>query len=175
MLKIAIIAVLVLISGILLFAATRPDTFRVERTTHIKAPPEKIFPLITDFHRWEEWSPWEKVDPAVKRSYSGSANGVGAVYEWNGNKDIGQGRIEIVESSPPSRVVLKIDFIKPFEAHNQIEFTFRTQGDTTTVTQAMYGPSNFVSKLMHIFFNMDKMIGEKYEAGFASIKAIAEK
>lgn len=173
MLKIAIIAVLVLIAGFLLFVATRPDTFRVERSVGIQASPEKILPLINDFHRWEEWSPWEKVDPAVKRSYSGPASGVGAIYEWSGNKDLGSGRIEIVESSP-SKVVMNIDFITPIEAHNKVEFTLVARGNATVVTEAMYGTSNFLSKGMHLFFNMDKMIGEKYEEGFASMKAIAE-
>jgi len=175
MLKIAVIVIAVLIAAILLYAASRPDTFRVERSTSIKASPEKVFALINDFHRWEAWSPWEKVDPAVKRSYSGPVNGVGAVYEWNGNKDVGQGRIEIIDSSPPSKLMLKIDFFKPMEAHNRIDFTLAAHGDTTTITQAIYGPNNFVSKLMHIFVNVDKMIGDKFKEGHGSIKIIAEK
>ena len=172
--KIAIILA-VLIAGILIFAATRPDTFRIERSTTINAPPEKIYPNINGFHPWEAWSPWEKIDPAVKRSYSGADSGKGAVYAWQGNKDIGQGRMEIVESTPSSNVVIKIDFIKPFEAHNTIEFTLERQGDGAKVTQAMYGPSPFVSKLMGLFCSMDKMVGQKFEEGLASLKVIAEK
>ncbi|MGJ0514440.1 MAG: SRPBCC family protein [Methylomicrobium sp.] len=169
-----VIVVAVLIASLLIYAATRPDTFRVERSAIINAPPDKIFPLINDFRKWEPWSPWEKIDLAVKRSYSGAASGKGAVYEWSGNKNIGQGRMEIVESLPPSKIKLKIDFIKPFEAHNTIEFTLVPQGDSTLVTQAMYGPSPFISRLMGIFCSMDKMVGRKYEEGLANLKALSE-
>ena len=175
MLKTIAIIIGVLIAILLIFAATRPDAFRVERSISIKAPPEKIFALINDFHQWEAWSPWEKVDPAVKRSYSGAASGQGAVYEWSGNNEVGQGRMEIIESSPPSKVGIKINFLKPFAAQNTVEFTLVTQGDSTTVTQAMFGPSPYISKLMGVFFNMDKMVGQKYEEGLSSLKAIAEK
>lgn len=175
MINTLIIIVAVLIAAILIYAATRPDTFRVQRAMSIKAPPEKIFPLINDFRQWEAWSPWEKVDPEVKRAYSGAASGKGAVYEWSGNNEIGQGRMEIIESSPSSNITLKIDFIKPFAASNMIEFTLTQQEDATTVTQAMYGPSPYISKLMGIFCSMEKMVGSKYEEGLASLKAIAEK
>ena len=175
MFKTIAIIIVILIAAILIYAATRPDTFRIERSTSIKVPPEKIFPLINGFHQWEAWSPWEKIDPAVKRSYSGADSGKGAIYAWQGNKDIGHGRMEIIESTPSSNVVIKIDFIQPFEAHNTVEFTLVTQGGATTVTQAMYGPSPFISKLMGLFFSMEKMVGQKYEEGLASLKAIAEK
>lgn len=175
MLKTVVIIIALLIAGILIYAATRPDTFRIERSTSIKATPEKIFPLISNFHQWEAWSPWEKIDPALKRSYSGAESGTGAVYGWQGNKNIGHGRMEIIESTPPSRLLIKIDFIKPFEAHNTVEFILERQGDSVKVTQAMYGPSPFISKLMGLFFSMDKMVGQKYEEGLASLKAIAEK
>ena len=164
-----------LIAAILIYAATKPDSFRIERSTTIKAPSEKVFALINDYKQWEAWSPWEKIDPALKRTYSGAASGVGAIYEWSGNKDIGQGRMEIVESTPSTKVSLKLDFITPFEAHNMVDFTLAQQGDTTTITQAMYGPSPYLSKLMTIFFSMEKMVGGKYEEGLANIKAIAEK
>jgi Polyketide cyclase / dehydrase and lipid transport len=172
--KIAII-VGILVAGILIYAATRPDTFRIERSTSINAPPEKIFPLINGFYRWESWSPWEKIDPAIKRSYSGSDSGKGAVYAWQGNKDVGQGRMEIIGSTPSSSVVIKIDFSQPFEAHNTIEFTLERQGDAAKVTQAMYGPSPFLSKLLGLFCSMDRMVGQKFEEGLANVKAIAEK
>ena len=175
MIKIIAIVLALLIAALLVFAATKPDSFRIERSINIKAPPEKIFALISDFRQWEAWSPWEKIDPALKRTYSGAASGKGAVYEWSGNKDIGQGRMEIVDSVAPTKVMLKLDFVTPFEAHNHVDFTLLTQGDTTTVTQAMYGPSPYLSKLMTIFFSMDKMVGEKYEEGLASLKALAEK
>lgn len=174
MLKTIAIIIAILIAAILGFAATRPDSFRIERSTSINAPPEKIFPLINDFHQWEAWSPWEKIDPQVERIYSGAANGKGAVYEWRGNKDVGHGRMEIIESSPPSKLALKIDFITPFEAHNSVDFTLVAQGATTTVTQAMYGPSPYISRLMGLFFSMEKMVGQKYEEGLSSLKAIAE-
>jgi uncharacterized protein YndB with AHSA1/START domain len=175
MIKTIAIVLGLLIAALLIYAATKPDSFRIERTTTIKAPPEKIFALINDFHQWEAWSPWEKIDPALKRTYSGAASGTGAIYEWNGNKDIGQGRMEITESTPAFKVALKLDFVKPFEAHNMVDFTLATQGDSTTVTQAMYGPSPYMSKLMTTFFSMEKMVGSKYEEGLANLKALAEK
>jgi hypothetical protein len=175
MLKITLWAVLALVALVLGYAAMQPNSFRVERTISIKAPAEKIFPLLNDFRRWEAWSPWEKVDPALKRSYSGAASGVGAVYAWEGNKDIGHGRMEITESSAPNKLVLHLHFIKPFEAHNNVDFVLKPQGDTTQLTQAMYGPSTYMSKLMSLFFSMDKMVGSKYEEGLAAIKVLAEK
>jgi hypothetical protein len=175
MFKIIAIIVAIVIAGILLFAANRPDTFRVERSATINSPPEKIFPHIDGFRLWEAWSPWEKIDPAVKRSYSGADSGKGAVYAWQGNKDIGQGRMEILESTPSSKVVIKIDFIQPIEAHNTIEFSLESQGGATKVTQAMYGPSTFLSKLMGLFCSMDKMIGQKFDEGLTSLKSIVEK
>jgi uncharacterized protein YndB with AHSA1/START domain len=175
MIKTIAIALVLLIAALLIYAATKPDSFRIERTTTIKATPEKIFPLVNDFHQWEAWSPWEKIDPALKRTYAGAASGKGAVYEWSGNKDIGQGRMEIVESTPSTKVALKLDFITPFEAHNMVEFVLVPQGDSTTVTQAMYGPSPYVSKLMSLVFSVDKMVGGKYEEGLASLKSLAEK
>ncbi len=175
MLKIFAAVVLLLVTGLLIYAATKPDAFRIERSTTIKAPPEKVFALINDFHQWEAWSPWEKIDPSIKRTYSGPRSGVGAVYEWAGNKDIGQGRMEIIESSALSKVSLKLDFVTPFEAHNFVDFTLSPQGDSTKLTQAMYGPSPYVSKLMTIFFSMEKMVGSKYEEGLADLKKLAEK
>ncbi len=174
---ISIIAgVLVLgVAVILVYAATRPDSFRVERAASIKAPPEKIFPLIADLRQWSAWSPYEKKDPAMKRSHSGAASGKGAVYDWNGDKNVGQGRMEITDTAPPSKVTIKLDFVRPFEAHNTVEFTLRPQGDATGVTWAMRGPSPFISKLMGIFFDMDGMIGADFEAGLASLKAAAER
>jgi len=174
MIESIVITVVVLLAALLIYAATRPDTFRVERSISIKAPAEKIFPLINDFHQWEPWSPWEKVDPVVKRSYSGAVNGEGAIYEWNGNKNLGQGRMEIIVSSPTTKVIIKIDFIKPFEAHNTIEFSLVIHGNATIVNQAMYGPCPYISKLMGIFFSMDKMVGQKYEEGLANLKALSE-
>ena len=175
MFKTIAIVVVVLLAAILIFAATTPDTFRVQRATSIKAPPEKIFPLINDLHGWDAWSPWEKMDPAMKRTFSGAASGKGAVYEWEGNHEVGKGRMEITESSPPSKVGIKLDFIKPFEAHNIAEFTLEAQGDFTNVTWAMHGPNPYIAKVIHIFFSMDSMVGKQFEAGLANLKTIAEK
>lgn len=174
MTKLLIIAFIGLLAGVIIYASLQPDTFRVQRSIAIHAPADRIFPLVNDFHAWASWSPWEKIDPALTRTYSGAEAGPAAVYEWRGNKDVGHGRMEIVESSPPSRVLLKIDFITPFEAHNMVEFVLRQDGDTTTVTQAMFGPSPFISKVMGLFFSIDKMVGDKYEEGLASIKTLAE-
>jgi uncharacterized protein YndB with AHSA1/START domain len=175
MLKIIAIAVVALVAAVLVFAATRPDTFRVERTATIKAPPEKIFPLITDLHRWDSWSPWEKMDPAMKRIYSGAASGKGAVYAWEGNSKVGEGRMEITESSPPSKVTIKLDFVKPIEGHNTAEFALEPKGDSTNVTWSMYGPSTYIAKVIGVFVSMDKMIGKEFETGLANMKAVAEK
>ena len=176
MLKKILIVVLVLVAGVLGYAATRPDTFRVERAATIKAPPEKVFALINDFRRWESWSPWEKKDPAMKRTFGSDAtSGKGAAYAWEGNSDVGQGRMEIAESVPPSRVRIKLDFVKPFEAHNLVDFALEPKGDATHVTWAIHGPSPYISKLVGVFCNMDSMIGRDFEAGLAGLKAIAEK
>ncbi|MPY73978.1 MAG: polyketide cyclase [Alphaproteobacteria bacterium] len=168
------IAVVVLIAAVLIYAATKPDTFRVERTASIKAPPEKIHPLLNSFKQHTAWSPWEKKDPAMKRAYSGAESGKGSVYEWDGNSDIGKGRIEITETTP-SKVAMKLDFLEPFEAHNMAEFTLSPKGETTDVTWAIFGPMPYISKVMTIFCNMDTMIGKEFEAGLADLKALAEK
>jgi len=173
-LKILGLLVLMAAAGLLIYAATRPDSFRIERSAPIKAPPEKIFAIINDFHKWTAWSPWEKIDPALKRTYSGPQSGMGATYAWEGNKNIGTGRMEIVESAPASRIVIKLDFFKPFEAHNTAEFKLAPGGDGTTVTWAMFGPSPYMSKLMGIFFNMERMVGGQFERGLANLKALSE-
>ncbi len=175
MLKKIIIGIVVLIVGFFLYAATRPDTFHIQRMTSIKAAPEKIFPLINDFRSWSEWSPWEKMDPAMKRAYGGSESGRGSTYAWEGNSKVGKGRMEIVTVAPPSMVEVKLDFEKPMEGHNMTTFTLEGKGDSTFVTWAMHGPSPYVAKVMSIFLSMDRMVGKDFEAGLASLKALAEK
>ncbi len=175
MLKISLIVIVVLIAAVLGLAATKPDRFRVERSATIKAPPEKVFALINDFHHWGQWSPWEKLDPAMKRTHSGAPSGKGAVYEWQGNSKVGAGRMEITEPTPPTKVLIKLDFIKPIEGHNMAEFTLRPQGDSTQLTWAMHGPTPFVSKLVQVFTSMDSLIGKDFETGLANLKAAAEK
>jgi uncharacterized protein YndB with AHSA1/START domain len=172
--KIAIVVV-VLIAALLVFAATKPDTFRVQRAASIKAPPEKVFALLNDFQRWEAWSPWEKKDPAMKRTFSVVTSGKGAQYAWEGNREVGQGRMEIAESVPPSKVAIKLDFAKPFEAHNTVEFTLESKGDATNVTWTMLGDTPYLAKIVHVFLDMDKLVGKDFEAGLANLKTLAEK
>ena len=164
-----------LIAGVLIFATTKPATFSVQRSATIKAPPEKIYALISDFPSWPQWSPWEKLDPAMKRTLSGAATGKGSVYEWAGNGKAGAGRMEIIDTTPSSKIEIKLDFIKPFEGHNITEFTLTPQGDATQVNWRMHGPAPFISKLMQVFVSMDKMIGKDFEEGLANLKAVAER
>jgi len=174
MLKVIVLTIIVLVAALLIYAATRPDTFRLQRSTTITALPEKIFPLINDFHQWPLWSPWEKMDPAMKKTHSGSPQGTGAQYEWEGNSQVGTGKMEIAESMPPARTLIALDFLKPFEAHNFAEFTLTPAGDTTTVTWAMYGPQPFMAKVMNIFGMTERMVGPQFEIGLSNLKAIAE-
>ena len=171
-----VLAVLVAaVAGVLAYAATKPDEFRVQRSTSIKAPAEKIFALINDFRSWTSWSPYEHKDPAMKRTFSGPQIGKGAVYEWDGNSQVGAGRIEIADTAPPSKVMIKLDMIKPLDAHNMVEFTLEPNGDATRVTWAMNGDVPYLAKIMHVFFNMDRMVGHDFEVGLANLKAVAEK
>ena len=174
MLKIIGIVIVVVIAGVLILAATKPDTFRVQRAASIKAPPEKVFALINDFNRWGAWSPWEKKDPAMKRTFGATTSGKGATYAWEGNREVGQGRMEIAESVPSSKVALNLDFVKPFQAHNLVEFTLEPKGDTTNITWAMQGDTPYFAKIIHVFINMDKMVGKDFEAGLTNLKSIAE-
>jgi uncharacterized protein YndB with AHSA1/START domain len=169
-----VVLIVVPLAAILIFATTKPDTFRIQRATSIKAPPDKIFPLIADFHGWGAWSPYEKLDPAMKRTFSGAANGKGAVYEWESDGKAGKGRMEITDAPAPSKVAIKLDFFKPFETHNIAEFTLEPKGGATDVTWAMYGPNLYIAKVMSIFFNMDRMIGKDFETGLANLKARTE-
>jgi uncharacterized protein YndB with AHSA1/START domain len=175
MLKKIALVIVVLIAAVLVYAATRPDSFSVQRSVTIQAPPEKVFAQINDFHAWQAWSPWEKRDPAMQRTYSGATAGQGAVYAWKGNSQVGAGRMEIIESVPSSKVGIKLDFIEPFEGHNMADFTLQPAGGATQVTWVMHGPSPFISKLMGVFVSMDSMIGKDFEAGLANLKAAAEK
>jgi uncharacterized protein YndB with AHSA1/START domain len=170
-----LLVIVLLIAAFLLFAASRPNGFRVQRTARIKAPPEKIFPLIDNFHDWVSWSPYEKIDPALERNYSGAERGKGAVYEWQGNNKVGKGRMEITQSSPPAKIVIALHFMKPFEARNTAEFTMAPEDDATSVTWAMHGSSPFMAKVMCIFMSMDNMVGKQFEEGLANLKTVAER
>ena len=174
MLVTLVIIIVVLIAAVLAYAGMRPNSFRIERSTSIKAAPATVYALIEDFHRWGGWSPWEKLDPALNRSFSGSPSGKGSIYEWQGNKKVGKGRMEIKEAVAPSRVKIQLDFFQPFEAHNTAEFILTPRGDSTDVTWAMYGPSPFMAKLMGLVMNMDKMVGRDFERGLAAMKSEAE-
>ena len=171
--KIAIV-VLALIVGVLAFAATKPDTFRFERATTINATPEKIRPLLNDFHRWGEWSPWEKLDPQMKRSYSGPTQGKGAVYEWKGDGAVGAGRMEILESTP-SLVTIKLDFLEPMQTTNTTTFQLNPSATNTKVVWAMEGPMPYVSKLMTVFVSMESLLSKDFEQGLTELKAAAER
>ena len=175
MIKTVLIVIVVLIVGVLLFATTKPDTFTVQRSTTIKAPPEKIFAVVNDFRRWPDWSPWEKLDPAMKRTLGGAESGKGATYAWEGKGKAGAGRMEITLSAPARMVGIQLDFIKPFEGHNVAEFTLTPQGDSTQVDWVMRGPTPFVSKLMQVFVSLERVIGKDFDEGLANLKRLTEK
>lgn len=170
---ILIIVLAFAVMALVAFVVTRPDTFRLERSTTIAAPPEAVYPLIADFHRWTAWSPWEKMDAELKRTYGGAESGVGAAYGWEGAKT-GVGRMEIIEATPASRILIKLDFIKPFEAHNTADFAIEPAAGGSKVTWAMYGPQTFMSKLMGLVFSTEKMVGPSFEQGLRDLKAAAE-
>ncbi len=160
---------------VLVLAAMKPDSFQIRREITINAPPERIYPLIADFRAWAAWSPWEKKDPAQKRSFSGPDSGVGARYAWEGDKNVGQGSMEIAEASAPNSVGINLDFLKPFEAHNKAVFALRPAGQATHVSWTMTGPTPFMFKIVHVVMNMDKMVGGDFEAGLRAMKAEAER
>jgi len=164
----------VLIAVVVIFAATRADAFHVERIVDIKSAPENIFPLINDFHQWDAWTPYNK-DPAMQKTFSGNTSGAGAIYAWQGNKQVGKGSIEITATTPPTRVALDLHMMEPFEAHNKVVFTLNAAGDTTSVTWGMDGRQNFLLKIMGLFFSMDKMVGKDFEVGLLRLKAAVEK
>lgn len=174
MLKKIGLAAVGLLAALLLFAATRPDTFRVERRIVVQAPPEQIQPFIADFRRWPDWSPWEKLDPAMRRTLGGAPAGVGATYAWQGNADVGSGRMEVLQASP-GQVRIQLDFIEPFEGHNITDFLLAPAVGGTEVRWVMSGPATFVTKLMGVFVSMDAMVGKDFEKGLAQLKAAAEK
>jgi Polyketide cyclase / dehydrase and lipid transport len=166
-------ALLALVLLVLVVAASRPDHFRVERSRLVPASAVQVLALVQDFHRWTEWSPWEHIDPSMQRNYSGATSGVGAVYAWSGTGKAGAGCMEIREAEA-DRVLIQLDFSKPFTAHNMAEFTLVNAGDATHITWAMFGPSPFVSKLMGLVFNMDKFIGADFEKGLANMQAVLQ-
>jgi carbon monoxide dehydrogenase subunit G len=173
LLKLIGLFILLAVVFILVAASTKPSDFRVERSIIIDAPPAKVATLINDFHNWPTWSPWAKMDPAMKTTYSGPATGPGSMYEWAGNSKVGQGRMQIL-TVEPAKTSIKIDFLKPFEGHNTADFLLQPEGTGTRVTWVMYGPTTFPGKIMSVFTTMDKMIGPDFVNGLANLKSAAE-
>jgi len=170
-----LIAVVIVVLGLAAYIATRPGEFQVVRSATFAAPAPAVFAQVNELRKWEAWSPWAKKDPQMKQSYEGPAAGAGAVTSWVGNKDVGEGRMSVVESRPAELVRFKLEFFKPFAATNSAEFTFKEQGGRTAVSWSMSGRNNFVGKAMSVVFDFDKMIGADFEAGLASMKTIVEK
>jgi hypothetical protein len=176
MLKWTLAAVAAVIVVFLIVVALQPSDFKVERSATMRAPAPAAFAQVNDFQNWQAWSPWEKVDPALKRQFEGPKAGAGAVYAWQGNKDVGEGRMTIMESRPGELVRIKLEFFKPFAATNTAEFSFKPAGaDTTAVTWTMAGQNNFLSKAMCLFVDMDRMVGGMFEQGLTQMKAIVER
>lgn len=173
--KIIAIVIVVAIIAVLAYAATRPNTFHVARSIVIKAPPEKIYALIDDFHRWRAWSPYEVLDPAMARTYGGPASGLGATYGWESQGKAGAGRMEIVKAVAPANLEIRLDFTKPMRANNTTLFTLAPEGEGVRVTWAMEGPASLMFKVMSLVLNMDRMIGTDFETGLAKLKAEAER
>jgi uncharacterized protein YndB with AHSA1/START domain len=174
MLKTIAIAAVVVVMLILIYAATKPDTFHIERAIDIKASPEKLFGLINDFHQWNAWTPYNK-DSAMKKTYSDKTSGKGASYAWEGNKEVGKGEIAITESQPNSRIAFDLHMIAPFEGRNHVVFALKPAGEITTVTWILEDTQSYFVKILGIFMNMDKMIGKDFEVGLAKLKSVAEK
>jgi hypothetical protein len=163
-----------LIAALFGYVVTRPDTLRVERRAKMRATPEQIFPHLNDLQQWSAWSPWERMDPEMKRTFTGPNMGPGAAYEWEGNKKVGAGRMEIAAVAPPHHVIIELDFLRPFESRNTTEFILEERAGETEVTWAMEAPNILMSKLMGIFLNMDRMIGKDFEAGLTNLKRLVE-
>jgi uncharacterized protein YndB with AHSA1/START domain len=174
MLNLVVIALVVAVVVLLLVVSRQPDTFHVERSRRIAAPQDKVFAQINDFHLWQQWSPWAKLDPTMQVTYSGPDSGVGATQSWVGNNQVGQGSSTIIESQPNERVRMTLAFLKPFKATNDVVFTVVPEGDTVRVTWAMSGPKNLLMKGMHMVMDMDKMCGQAFEHGLAQLEVQAQ-
>ena len=176
MLKWTLAAVAAVIVVFLIVVALQPSDFRIERSATMRAPAPAAFAQVNDFQNWQAWSPWEKVDPALKRQYEGPKAGTGAVYAWQGNKDVGEGRMTIMESRPAEVIRIRLEFFKPFAATNTAEFSFKPAGaDTTAVTWSMAGQNTFLSKAISLFIDMDRMVGGMFDQGLTQMKAIVER
>ena len=169
-----LIALAVIVVVLVVVVATRPTEFRVARTATIAAPAPAVFAQVDDFHRWEAWNPWAKIDPAMKQTYEGAPAGIGAIYTWAGNHEVGEGRMTLTESRPSDLIRVRLEFLKPFKATNVAEFTFRPEGNQTAVTWSMTGRNTFMAKAVHLFMNMDRMVGGQFEKGLAQMKSVVE-
>jgi hypothetical protein len=169
-----LIALAAIVVVLIIIVATRPAAFRITRTAIMPAPPAVVFAQVNDFHKWEAWSPWAKLDPACKYSYEGPAAGTGAIFTWSGNNKVGEGRMTVLESRPDELLRINLQFLKPFKATSTSEFTFQPQGNQTVVTWSMYGKNNFMAKAMGLVMNCDKMVGGDFEKGLGSLKSITE-
>lgn len=169
-----LIALAVIAIAVVAVVAAQPAQFRVARTARIAAPPPAVFAQVNDFHKWDAWNPWAKLDPAMKQSYEGAPAGAGAAYAWAGNSEVGEGRMTVTESRPSELIRIKMEFLKPFAGTSTAEFTFRPEGDHTVVTWSMEGRNNFMAKAIHLVMNMERMIGGQFEKGLAQMKAVAE-
>jgi uncharacterized protein YndB with AHSA1/START domain len=174
MLKKILLGLAAVIVVFLVVVAFQPADYRVSRSTTISAPPSAVFPQVNELKKWEAWNPWGKLDPAMKTTYSGPEGGPGAVYAWVGNNDIGEGKLTIMESEANERIRVQLEFFKPMAGVSLSEFTFKPEGEGTSVTWSMTGKNNFVGKAFCLFMNMDTMIGTSFEQGLASLKAVAE-
>ncbi len=174
MLKWIFVILLVLVAGFAVVVAMQPSDFRVVRSTTIDAPPSAVFPQVNNFHNWQAWSPWAKLDPNAKNSFEGPDEGQGAIFHWDGNDQVGAGTMTITESRPNEFVRIKLDFTRPMEDTSTVEFTFKPDGEKTVVSWDMSGEQNFVHKAFCLVMNMQKIIGEEFDKGLASMKAVVE-
>lgn len=174
MLKKILIAFVAILAILFAVISAQPASFTMSRSINIAAPPATVFGIVNDFHQWDTWSPWAKLDPAMKKSYEGAPSGVGAIYTWSGNNDVGEGRMTITDSSPNEHIGIKLDFLKPMAVTNTATFTFKPEGNGVAVTWSMAGDKNFVQKAFFLVMNMDKMLGADFEKGLAQLKALAE-
>ncbi len=169
-----LIALAVIVALFLIAVAMQPSTFRVSRSAKFSAPPANVFRHVNDFHNWEAWSPWAKLDPESKVTFAGASAGKGAIFTWAGNKKVGEGRMTITESKPTQLILIHLEFLKPFKATNTTEFTFKPEGNQTLATWTMTGTKNFIFKAICMFMNMDKTVGGDFERGLANMKAVVE-
>ena len=169
-----LIALAVIILVLVVVISLRPADFRYTRSTSIAAPASAVFENVNDLHKWEAWSPWAKIDPAMKMTYDGPPSGVGASYSWSGNNEVGEGKSTIVESRAPESIRFKLEFVRPFAGTNDVEFTFKPEGAQTVVTWSMWGKCNFMSKAVGLFMDCEKMCGGQFEQGLASLKSLTE-